>query len=114
STSSGIASRSSSSSTANRSAAAAGSPAPASSSTNCDVNSSNSALRPCHHRFVSSTFPCWTTSLLGRAVRRSEEHTSELQSRVDLVCRLLLEKKKQHETNVTSEWNHHTYTNMSP
>src|SRR5207247_7229928 len=29
-----------------------------------------------------------------RRVRRSEEHTSELQSRVDLVCRLLLEKKK--------------------
>src|SRR5207247_10484596 len=27
-------------------------------------------------------------------VPRSEEHTSELQSRVDLVCRLLLEKKK--------------------
>src|SRR6266536_5422922 len=27
---------------------------------------------------------------------RSEEHTSELQSRVDLVCRLLLEKKKKH------------------
>src|SRR5438105_12821126 len=26
-------------------------------------------------------------------IRRSEEHTSELQSRVDLVCRLLLEKK---------------------
>src|SRR5438105_6712283 len=29
-----------------------------------------------------------------RGGRRSEEHTSELQSRVDLVCRLLLEKKK--------------------
>src|SRR5699024_12276842 len=29
-----------------------------------------------------------------RADRRSEEHTSELQSRFDLVCRLLLEKKK--------------------
>src|SRR5207247_7260603 len=28
-------------------------------------------------------------------MRRSEEHTSELQSRVDLVCRLLLEKKKK-------------------
>src|SRR5690349_23237469 len=28
-------------------------------------------------------------------VRRSEEHTSELQSRRDLVCRLLLEKKKK-------------------
>src|SRR5438105_12196779 len=30
-----------------------------------------------------------------RAPPRSEEHTSELQSRVDLVCRLLLEKKKR-------------------
>src|SRR5207249_7881589 len=29
--------------------------------------------------------------------RRSEEHTSELQSRFDLVCRLLLEKKKKHD-----------------
>src|SRR5207247_4098480 len=29
------------------------------------------------------------------AAARSEEHTSELQSRVDLVCRLLLEKKKE-------------------
>src|SRR2546421_6409393 len=32
--------------------------------------------------------------LLGRRGPRSEEHTSELQSRSDLVCRLLLEKKK--------------------
>src|SRR5260370_6233954 len=32
--------------------------------------------------------------LLGRAVARSEEHTSELQSHLNLVCRLLLEKKK--------------------
>src|SRR5690625_6198900 len=31
----------------------------------------------------------------GRHVARSEEHTSELQSRGHLVCRLLLEKKKQ-------------------
>src|SRR5438067_6674996 len=31
--------------------------------------------------------------------RRSEEHTSELQSRFDLVCRLLLEKKKQKNNN---------------
>src|SRR5207247_10832829 len=30
--------------------------------------------------------------------KRSEEHTSELQSRVDLVCRLLLEKKKKNKT----------------
>src|SRR5690349_24167390 len=32
---------------------------------------------------------------------RSEEHTSELQSRRDLVCRLLLEKKKQKTNNET-------------
>src|SRR3712207_9012814 len=33
---------------------------------------------------------------------RSEEHTSELQSRQYLVCRLLLEKKKKTEKSVTS------------
>src|SRR2546421_6952443 len=32
---------------------------------------------------------------------RSEEHTSELQSRSDLVCRLLLEKKKNHISDRT-------------
>src|SRR2546428_12618151 len=32
---------------------------------------------------------------------RSEEHTSELQSRSDLVCRLLLEKKKIKNTNTS-------------
>src|SRR5207249_5092246 len=32
---------------------------------------------------------------------RSEEHTSELQSRFDLVCRLLLEKKKKKNNNNT-------------
>src|SRR2546429_7075880 len=31
---------------------------------------------------------------------RSEEHTSELQSRLHLVCRLLLEKKKQYACNI--------------
>src|SRR5699024_12357301 len=31
---------------------------------------------------------------------RSEEHTSELQSRFDLVCRLLLEKKKKKEIKI--------------
>src|SRR2546428_7305033 len=33
-----------------------------------------------------------------RLRQRSEEHTSELQSRSDLVCRLLLEKKKKYTT----------------
>src|SRR3712207_8609990 len=40
---------------------------------------------------------CYTGQLDGhQAYRRSEEHTSELQSRQYLVCRLLLEKKKQY------------------
>src|SRR2546421_3595902 len=34
-------------------------------------------------------------SAVGVLAARSEEHTSELQSRSDLVCRLLLEKKKK-------------------
>src|SRR5438046_5399109 len=34
----------------------------------------------------------------GRVGRRSEEHTSELQSLTNLVCRLLLEKKKNNQT----------------
>src|SRR5438477_7967816 len=34
---------------------------------------------------------------------RSEEHTSELQSHVNLVCRLLLEKKKKQDTALTYE-----------
>src|SRR5437773_8893501 len=42
---------------------------------------------------------------------RSEEHTSELQSHHDLVCRLLLEKKKQKLTNYISKC--HTYATNS-
>src|SRR3989440_959433 len=41
---------------------------------------------------VKPALPC--LDLIRRA-KRSEEHTSELQSRSDLVCRLLLEKKKK-------------------
>src|SRR5260370_7273273 len=37
-----------------------------------------------------------STPLSVTAIRRSEEHTSELQSHLNLVCRLLLEKKKIH------------------
>src|SRR5690242_21216171 len=36
---------------------------------------------------------------------RSEEHTSELQSHVNLVCRLLLEKKKKKNTHGMTEHN---------
>src|SRR3712207_8987629 len=38
----------------------------------------------------------------GRSGRRSEEHTSELQSRQYLVCRLLLEKKKNNNTQINT------------
>src|SRR5271167_5279486 len=44
------------------------------------------------------------TSTCGRATcpaARSEEHTSELQSRFDFVCRLLLEKKKRNKQSNT-------------
>src|SRR2546428_7669820 len=53
-------------------------------------------------------------------VARSEEHTSELQSRSDLVCRLLLEKKNQHSANPASprqpryESPHLRYTLVNP
>src|SRR5438105_9587063 len=45
-------------------------------------------------RFRERLLPAPEVPLPPAASARSEEHTSELQSRVDLVCRLLLEKKK--------------------
>src|SRR2546426_5736531 len=39
----------------------------------------------------------------GRALTRSEEHTSELQSPCNLVCRLLLEKKKKPKPKATDQ-----------
>src|SRR5436190_11310545 len=39
----------------------------------------------------------------GESMARSEEHTSELQSHSDIVCRLLLEKKKSRETHSRTE-----------
>src|SRR3989442_6662591 len=45
--------------------------------------------------YAESMFPLMKLPLEGEAkAKRSEEHTSELQSRPHLVCRLLLEKKK--------------------
>ena len=46
--------------------------------------------------------------VVGLSRNRSEEHTSELQSRTNLVCRLLLEKKKNKTNKQT-----HTQTHMS-
>src|SRR3712207_7010020 len=64
----------------------------------------------CQWRMLPHDFPRWplftTTSENGASMvlgkgSRSEEHTSELQSRQYLVCRLLLEKKKY--TSILSE-----------
>src|SRR6266446_9186754 len=55
-----------------------------------------STLFPYTTLFRSRSSCCWlcTDSVAGRSPPRSEEHTSELQSPCNLVCRLLLEKKK--------------------
>src|SRR3712207_6959027 len=46
---------------------------------------------------LSSAYVLLTQKGIATAEARSEEHTSELQSRQYLVCRLLLEKKKKHK-----------------
>src|SRR5699024_11242294 len=63
-----------------------------SSVTSKSQSSSSAYLNP-----SGSTFTCIFVSPMTctRNSRRSEEHTSELQSRFDLVCRLLLEKQKK-------------------
>src|SRR3712207_7775019 len=64
----------------------------------CDAGGRGSAeedahlVRPARHRSLDRDGAAELG--LGRGVVRSEEHTSELQSRQYLVCRLLLEKKK--------------------
>src|SRR3989442_7799026 len=58
----------------------------------------NPVLYPAELRGRSSTFyslPKMISRFQMRRLLRSEEHTSELQSRPHLVCRLLLEKKKK-------------------
>src|SRR5687768_17860766 len=55
----------------------------------CLAASSQSSLPVSCRRSKALTKYAWRTS------GRSEEHTSELQSRLHLVCRLLLEKKKK-------------------
>src|SRR5690348_17786647 len=50
---------------------------------------------------ASQSLVCLQIQLLYSDSERSEEHTSELQSPVHLVCRLLLEKKKQNTSPAT-------------
>src|SRR5690606_40173126 len=66
----------------------------------------NSHLPSCRTCGASSGTSCLATSRsstgtpTSRWVTRSEEHTSELQSRENLVCRLLLEKKKKKKRRI--------------
>src|SRR5438874_10017132 len=50
---------------------------------------------PNRRRSTPSSAPPYWSRTTPESAARSEEHTSELQSRRDLVCRLLLEKKKR-------------------
>src|SRR5438876_5750437 len=59
---------------------------------------SSRSTRSCA-RCARRTDACTLCMKRGRAGSRSEEHTSELQSPVHLVCRLLLEKKKKINNN---------------
>src|SRR3989442_5731149 len=49
----------------------------------------------CHFMLELVTADFQSVTVQGQVTYRSEEHTSELQSRPHLVCRLLLEKKKE-------------------
>src|SRR5207247_2431294 len=65
----------------------------------------NDEVRPHRQGTRDAHATLFATGEFPREVRqfaRSEEHTSELQSRVDLVCRLLLEKKKLNTSHVDS------------
>src|SRR5690242_20836902 len=58
-------------------------------------------------RQASRSLPVHTASITMNL--RSEEHTSELQSHVNLVCRLLLEKKKANVRRTAAGWTGRTW-----
>src|SRR5690349_23922989 len=62
------------------------------------INAANGLIAQLHALYPAKT-PAQLDAMVGVTLMpgRSEEHTSELQSRRDLVCRLLLEKKKQNK-----------------
>src|SRR5215467_16339153 len=62
------------------------------------------AARACGWRRPTPSTPCG----------RSEEHTSELQSPCNLVCRLLLEKKKKNQSHISPEQKKITKHNERP
>src|SRR5437588_4838190 len=67
--------------------------------------SSTAQMRSCRSR-------SWSRSSSRSGTARSEEHTSELQSHSDLVCRLLLEKKKKRK--IYEVWNKRDEVHLMP
>src|SRR3712207_8307527 len=63
-------------------------------------NSFRMAMMPAGSGATRAPAAARASSLAAADSRRSEEHTSELQSRQYLVCRLLLEKKKKKSTDL--------------
>src|SRR3712207_8156544 len=68
----------------------------------CDEDATETALRSLANRSLVIPDTEETAFALVPLVARSEEHTSELQSRQYLVCRLLLEKKKNYNVSQNS------------
>src|SRR5438034_1684956 len=71
-----------------------------------DPDSGSPVVRLVEKAKAHRELPIWIGPFEAQAIAlemRSEEHTSELQSHSDLVCRLLLEKKKIHEALHLSE-----------
>src|SRR4051812_49505027 len=105
-------------------------PTPASASAGHAARAAATSARPCsaacrlclfhvqpHRRSARPTVQGCTRTPVRSASRsrhsertgRSEEHTSELQSHVNLVCRLLLEKKKKKKKNKLLQSHKYTY-----
>src|SRR2546430_5092570 len=80
------------------------------SSSSCSIQLSAQLSRDCVPRPFSPS-KCFACCLIAAVHiqplcprKRSEEHTSELQSQSNLVCRLLLEKKKEQSMSRTIHW----------
>src|SRR2546429_6851160 len=76
---------------------------------------SRSGRRDCLHQCGVGAAPTLATRSRGSSSGRlrSEEHTSELQSRLHLVCRLLLEKKKKTKTLTDTRNTHRSTTQLT-
>src|SRR3712207_7997111 len=73
-----------------------------------DPRNRRADARPGREDHDRSRHPDRRRDRAGGPVRRSEEHTSELQSRQYLVCRLLLEKKKKKYTIPAANWSQYS------